>query len=143
MIFKTNEYLKHAKSFNFHVMSMARRHYCHSRCSFVDDVIVAQCLRTVGVFAMNTLDEHFKGRFFSFKHTFMREMDVNPRYSWYWENRFEKVVTGTNATVEHMIGFHWYKDKSAHKSNRRKSFLTSMKPKLHFWFKKHSKEDAI
>eukprot|EP01083_Nonionella_stella_P176250 616172_1 len=22
-------------------------------------------------------------------------------------------------------------------------FLTSMKPKLHFWFKKHSKEDAI
>eukprot|EP01083_Nonionella_stella_P151249 483005_1 len=123
-IFKTNEFLQRKHLFTSAAVSY--HSYCHSKCSVIDDIIVAQCLRTVGVVPMNTLDEDFKNRFFCFRHDEVLASLINARYLWYWMDRFEGTAMLKNpfdGMVKRMIGWHGYKDSDEYKANRREIYL--------------------
>eukprot|EP01084_Bolivina_argentea_P160273 279126_1 len=97
-IFVTNDFQNNTGNFD----------RCEARSSWRDDVLIGLCLKSIGIFATNTLDECYRRRFSAFTD------DIGTkRYEWnnwwYYVDQFDYIGVNENCCSDHMIGFHGYK----------------------------------
>eukprot|EP01083_Nonionella_stella_P025176 69348_1 len=97
-IFKTDEFLNGPRS--------ERR--CTAYGSRFDDVHLALCLKSIGVFPINSLDEHYRARWSIFQESRLR-VHAFETTEWYWIDRFEHTGIKRNCCATHPIAFHYYK----------------------------------
>eukprot|EP01083_Nonionella_stella_P076201 207513_1 len=108
-IYSTKEFL-YSNKINKDVDSLS---LCNDHPAWDDDVLLAGCLKTVGVFPVNMLDDQYKTRWSCFSHTHWPLLQFGNM--WYFDNRFENISMGADSLSSRMIAFHGYKD---HKTNK-------------------------
>ena len=78
-----------------------------------EDVWITQCLRELGVYPLNTLNEQHQLRWSPFNLGYTKSL--RKADWWYWKHRFEIHPVGDECCDQHMIGLHGHKTKDPSK----------------------------
>eukprot|EP01083_Nonionella_stella_P145603 456574_1 len=85
---------------------------CTSYSSWHDDTHLGICLKSIGIFPVNTLDEQHRLRWSIANYRMMERIDLRNKmgHAWYFKDRFEISPIKANSYATYPIAFHWFKD---------------------------------
>lgn len=80
---------------------------CDTKCFSADDVMIGRCLGKVNVFAGDSRDAHFHGRFFALQPVDHLGTDQIVEDYWYWKNSYYFTKEGVDDCSDNAITFHY------------------------------------
>lgn len=84
------------------------RDYCVDRRYAQEDPTIGICLKSIGIWPMNSLDNQFRQRFHIFSPTDLGEK-IEKEDTWFWRWKYEKIGVKENCCSPKSISFHSYK----------------------------------
>merc|ERR1712244_94167 len=82
---------------------------CNQRKGDLEDATMGNCLHSVGIDPINTMDAQYRERFSLHREDFLHAIKERPDDNWYFDYKPLNLSLGDECCSEHMITYHGYK----------------------------------